>query len=49
MGTTSYPCCLLQPLQSCIKNEENGTFLQTGGTLINVALYKVLQPTKYQA
>lgn len=47
MGTTSYPCSLLQSLRTCIKNEENGSFLQTDGVLVNVALYKALQPTKF--
>jgi hypothetical protein len=43
MGITAHPCCLLQSLRTCIKNEDNGTFLQTDGTLINVALYKALR------
>lgn len=47
MGTTAYLCCRLHSLQSCIKNEENSTSLQSDGILVNVPPYKALQSTKY--
>ena len=34
---------------TCTKNEDNSSFLQTDGILVNVVLYKALQPTKYWA
>ena len=47
MGKTFYPCFPLQSLWTCIKNENNYTFLRADGVLLNVSFYKVLQPTKH--